>query len=356
MTFSQNSQRQYFYVGTYTSEGAEGIYYCKLNKKTGTLTLENTIRGIDNPSFLRLSPDRKYLFAVSETAKGDGETGFVHAYTVKKNGHLEHINSQESVGDNPCHVDVSKDGEHVLVSNYSSGTYSVFSVGDDGALSPAVKTIYNMGSGLNKQRQEAPHAHSAKFSPFTNEVFNADLGTDRLNITHLEDRTLIESGQAFVKLEPGAGPRHFDFHPNGKVIYVINELNSTVSALRKEGNNWTVFQNLSTLPDDFHGESYCADIHISKDGKFLYGSNRGHNSIVIFSVNEKDQTLSLKETVSVEGNWPRNFGITPDGYWMLVANQRSNNITVFRIDHETGSIKYTGKEIKLPAPVCIEFL
>jgi len=352
---AQNSDSQYFYVGTYTSEGAEGIYLCKLDQKTGDISLINTFSGMDNPSFLRLSPDNNYLYAVSETAKGDGKTGFVHAYKVGKDGNLSLLNSEESVGDNPCHVDVSPYGTEVLVSNYSSGTFSLFSVKKDGSLTPASQTIVNKGSGPNKDRQETPHAHSAKFSPFTDEVFNADLGTDQLNIYHLNDGGLVQVGQAYVKITPGAGPRHFDFHPNGNVIYVINELNSTISALKKEGKNWVVFQNISTLPDDFNGESYCADIHISNDGNFLYGSNRGHNSIAVFQVEPDDQSLRLLETVSVEGNWPRNFGITPDGSRMLVANQRSHNITVFNIDRQTGKLKYSGNEIELPAPVCIEF-
>ena len=353
---SQNKSYQEFYVGTYTSEGAEGIYLCKMDTKTGDISLENTFTGIDNPSFIRLSPNRKYLYSVSETAKGDGETGFVHAFKVGKNKELTLLNSQESVGDNPCHVDVSADGKYVLVSNYSSGTFSFFEANENGSLAPAKKTVYNVGSGPDKGRQEAPHAHSAKFSPFSNEVFNADLGTDQLNIFHLENGTLVQHGQPLVKLIPGAGPRHFDFHPDGKAIYVISELNSTVSVLKKEGEDWVVSQSVSTLPEGFDGESYCADIHVSKDGKYLYGSNRGDNSIAVFEINPGNESLKLKEVVPVEGNWPRNFGLTPDGKWMLVANQRSGNITVFKVDTKTGSIKYTGKEIKLPSPVCVEFL
>lgn len=353
--FAQSKNLQKFYVGSYTSEGAEGIYLCTLNTETGELTLKKTFRGMDNPSFVRLSPDRKYLYAVSETAKGDGKTGYVHAYKVEKNGNLTLLNSQESEGDNPCHVDVSPDGKHVLVSNYSSGTFSLFDVKKDGSLTPAVKTIQNEGSGTVKGRQEGPHAHSAKFSPFSDEIFNADLGTDQLNIFYLKDGTMVQEGQPFVKLAPGAGPRHFDFYPNGKTIFVISELNSTVSVLHKINNNWEVVQSISTLPNNFKGESYCADIHLSNDSKFLYGSNRGHNSIAVFKVNEKDQTLEMLGTVPVEGNWPRNFGISPDGNWLLVANQRSGNITVFKVNTEEGNITYTGKQIKLPSPVCVEF-
>lgn len=352
---AQDAHSLNFYVGTYTAEGAEGIYLCTLDQETGTTSRINTFTGIDNPSFLRLSPDKNYLYAVSETAKGDGQTGYVHAYKVEKGGDLVLLNAQESVGDNPCHVDVSPDGKAVLVSNYSSGTFSLLSVQNDGSLTPAQKTITNTGSGPKKARQSEPHAHSAKFSPFTDEIFNADLGTDQLNICHFEDGTMVQHGQKFVKMPAGSGPRHFEFHPNGRVIYVINELSSTISTLKKQGNEWKLVDDISTLPDDFQGESYCADIHISNDGKFLYGSNRGHNSIAVFRVDPNDQSLELLETVPVEGNWPRNFGITPNGKWMLVANQRSGNITVFSIDKKTGALAFSGNQIELPAPVCVEF-
>jgi len=356
MVFGQNSMLQQFYVGTYTSEGAKGINLCNLNTETGEIQLVKTFTGVDNPSFVRLSPDRKYLYAVSETAKNDGKTGYVHAYKVEKNGDLTLLNSQESNGDNPCHVDVSPDGKNVLVSNYTSGTVSLFAVGKDGSLSPSVKTIQNTGSGPNKDRQEGPHAHSSKFSPFSNEIFNADLGTDQVNIFHLENGTMDQEGQAFIQMIPGSGPRHFVFYPNGKTIFGINELNSTISVIHKIKDTWELGQNISTLPDHFKGESFCADIHLSKDGKFLYGSNRGHNSIAIFKVDEKDQTLEILGTVPVEGNWPRNFGLTPDGKWLLVANQRSGNITVFKVNTEDGSIQYSGNQLQTPSPVCIDFL
>lgn len=354
-TLGQKQLNQYFYVGTYTEAGGEGIYLCHLDTKNGAIRLDKTFPGMDNPSFLKLSSDRQFLYAVSETARGDGKTGNVNAYKVTKDKGLTFLNSEISVGDNPCHVDVSSDGKYVVVSNYHSGTFSLLGVQPDGSLSHAIKTIYNSGSGPNKARQQEPHAHSAKFSPYSNAVFNADLGTDQLNIFYLEGGTLVSKGQSFVQLNPGAGPRHFEFHPSREVIYVINELSSTVSVLQKEGAVWSISQSVSTLPAGYTGESYCADIHISKDGRFLYGSNRGHNSIAVFAVDADDASLKLLSTVPVEGNWPRNFGISPNGEWMLVANKKSNNISVFSIDKNSGSITFTGKELELPAPVCIEF-
>lgn len=353
--FAQEAALQRFYVGTYTAEGAKGINLCTLNPETGEMLIVKTFEGIANPSFVRLSPDRNYLYAVSETAKNDGKTGYVHAYKVEKNGDLTLLNSQESDGDNPCHVDVSPDGKYVVVSNYTSGTFSLFKVQKDGSLSPSKSTIQNKGTGPDTERQEGPHAHSAKFSPFTNEVFNADLGTDQLNIFHLENGSLKQDGQPFVKLASGAGPRHFEFYPNAKTMFVISELNSTITVLHKIKSNWEAGQVISTLPDNFKGESFCADIHLSKDGKYLYGSNRGHNSIAIFKVEEKDQTLEMLGTVSVEGNWPRNFGISPDGKWLLAANQRSGNIAAFSVNAEDGSISFSGNQVKMASPVCVEF-
>jgi len=353
----QNKNLQKFFVGTFTSENSEGIYLCSLDSETGEISLNNTFKGIDNPSFLKLSPDKIFLYVVSRATSAIEKTGgFVIAYKLNKNGNLQFLNKQVSNGSGPCHVDVSPDGKFVAIATYGGGTTSLYPVGKDGRLEKPTSVIANEGSGPNKARQSEPHAHSIKFSPFDNSIFSADLGTDQLNIYQLLGGKLKKLEQSFVKLEGGAGPRHFEFHPNGKVIYVINELNSTVSVVKKQEKKWGVFQNISTLPKDFNGDSYCADIHISKDGKYLYGSNRGHNSIAVFEVDNKGYSLKRLGTVSVEGDWPRNFGLTPDGKWMLVANQKSNDITVFRINSETGVPEFAGKKIDLPAPVCIEFL
>ena len=355
--WAQREESQKFYVGTFTSEGAEGIYLCDFNPVTGEIILEKTFKGIEDPSFLRISPNQKYLYVVTRVDEAvEKSGGYVSAYQVEKNGNIHFLNKQASNGDGPCHVDVSSDGRFVAIAAYSGGTTSLYPANVDGTLKPATSVIVNRGSGPVKNRQGQPHAHSIKFSPFSSQVFSADLGTDQLNIFELEGDKLIQSEQKFVKLAPGAGPRHFEFHPNGKVIYVISELNSTVTALRKEEGKWENFQVLSTLPKDFKGTSYCADIHITKDGRYLYGSNRGDNSVAVFAVDLATQKLTFKTTVDVQGNWPRNFSLTPDENFMLVANQRSGNITVFKMNKETGVPEFTGKEIELPSPVCIDFL
>lgn len=351
--FAQNSNKLLFYVGTYTSAGAEGIYLCSLDLQTGDLEQLKSFKGIENPSFVKLAPNKQFLYAVSEAGyKGS----FVYAYKVEKNKSLTFLNRQSSNGNGPCHVDVSKDGKYVATATYGGGTTSLYPVQENGALAQASTVTINKGKGADEKRQNKPHAHSIKFSPFGNLVFSADLGTDQLDMFELQGGKLKKSSPAYVKMPAGAGPRHFDFHPKQEQLYVVNELNSSVSMVRKSYGGWQVTQNISTLPKEFDGVSYCADIHVSKDGNYVYASNRGHNSIAVFRESKKDRKLQLKGTVSVEGDWPRNFGISPNGKWMLVANQKSNDITVFQINGETKMPEFTGEKLSLPSPVCIEFL
>ena len=355
--FGRNPEKQQFYVGTFTSEGAEGIYFCEFDPLTGDIQLRETFRGIDNPNFLKISPDKNFLYVVNRPSKEiEPAGGYISAYEIGEKGTLKFLNKQLSHGADPCHVDVSRDGKFVAVANYGGGSTTLYPVAENGGLLPANSIIVNEGSSIDTSRQAKPYAHSIKFSPFSNHVFSADLGTDQFNIFYLEGNKLVQHGQKFVKLDPGAGPRHFDFYPDGNFIFVISELNSTITTLNKTGDNWEKYQVISTLPSDFKGISYCADIHISANGKYLYGSNRGHNSIAVFEINSDSKKLKWIGAVPAEGNWPRNFTLTPDGNFMLVANQRSGNITVFRINKETGVPEFTGKQIQLPSPVCIDFL
>ena len=355
--FGQETKKHVFYVGTFTSEGAKGIYLCDFDDVTGKITLKETFTGVDNPSFLKVSPDNKYLYVTNRAPKEIEPTGgFVSAYEIGKNGILKFMNKQLSHGADPCHVDVSPDGKLVAIANYGGGNTAMYPVSENGSLLPASSVIKNEGSSVNQSRQTKPFAHSIKFSPFGNQVFSADLGTDQLNIFTLDGNKLVQPGQKFVKLDPGAGPRHFSFHPDGDAIFVINELNSTITAIRKTGEVWEKYQTISTLPADFKETSFCADIHVSADGKYLYGSNRGHNSIAVFGINSETKQLKSIGFVSVEGNWPRNFSISPSGNYLLVANQRSGNINVFKINKQTGVPVFTGNEIKIPVPVCIEFV
>jgi 6-phosphogluconolactonase len=355
--FGQNIGKQNFYVGTFTSEGAKGIYLCEFNFKTGEIALKQTFPGVDNPNFLKISPDKKYLYAVNRAPKEIESTGgYISTYEIGENGSLQFLNKQLSHGADPCHVDVSPDGKFVAIANYGGGTTALYPVAGDGSLLAASSVIVNEGSSIDKSRQTKPHAHSIRFSPFENRIFSADLGTDQLDIYELEGDKLVQNGQKFAKLDAGAGPRHFDFHPDKNHIYVISELNSTITTLKRAGDNWEKLHVVSTLPNDFKGTSYCADIHISSNGKYLYGSNRGHNSIAVFEINNESKKLKSIGFVQVEGDWPRNFALSPNGEFLLVANQKSGNITVFKINKTTGLPEFTGKEIKVPAAVCIEFL
>ena len=354
--FAQTPDSGRFYVGTFTSEGAEGIYLCSFDFSTGEIALIKTFKGIDNPSFMKISPNRNFLYAVTRPPeKIEKSGGYIQAYKIAQNGDLEFLNKQISHGSDPCHVDVSPDGKFTAIATYGGGTTSLYTINDDGKVSPANSTIINEGSGLTS-RQNAPHAHAIKFSKNGHQVFSADLGTDQLNIFDLIKGKLIPAKQPFVKLPPGSGPRHFDFHPNDDVIYVINELNSTISVIDRNGSNREVVQTISTLPDNFSGTSYCADIHVSSDGKYVYGSNRGHNSIAVFKTDPVSIQLEFLTTVSTHGEWPRNFTLTSDGKFLLVANQHSGNIVVFNLNTQTGIPEFSGKELKLPAPVCLEFL
>jgi 6-phosphogluconolactonase len=345
------------YVGTFTSGEAEGIYLCNFDSNTGNLTLEAKFKGIDNPNFLKISPDNNYLYAATRPpVEIEKSGGYINAYKIGLKGRLHFIDKQVSHGSDPCYIDVSKDGKFVATATYGGGSVSLYPVNKNGGIYPASSTFFFEGSGPNKDRQSEPHAHSIMFSPFSDEVFSADLGTDQLNIFQLKNNELIPAAPEFLKTEAGSGPRHFEFHPSGNFIYVINELNSTITVFKNDGVNREKFQTIKTIPKDFEGENYCADIHISADGKNLYGSNRGHNSIAVFKVEPTTKKLKLLTNVPAEGNWPRNFTLSEDGKFMLVANQNSNNITVFRINPETGIPVFTENELKLPSPVCLEFL
>ncbi len=344
------------YVGTFTSEGAEGIVRCEFDQERGDLSLIKVFKGIDNPNFLRISPDRKTLYAASRSPRSvDPLGGSVLAYHIGENGDLLFLNKQTSHGEDPCYVDISGDGSQVAVANYGGGSVALYPVRDDGSLLPASSVVHHQGSGLDKSRQSRPYAHSIRFSSKGNLVYAADLGADKLFIySNLPGQgKLIPAAQPFASLPAGSGPRHFEFSSDGRFCYVVNELASTVTVFQCQEEKLTEIQNISALPEDYSGVSYSGDIHVSPDGSHVYASNRGHNSIAVFQ-REESGKLVLLETVSTEGNWPRNFVLDPSGKFMLVANQRSNNITIFRL--EKGVPVFTGKELSTPAPVCLEFL
>lgn len=356
---SVEAKKHILYVGTYTKGVADGIFVYSFNDQSGRLVDLKTPVKSHNPSFLVVSPDKKFLYSVGEVSDPDKDnSGGVSAFQIGKKGRLSLLNHVQTYGANPCHLGISPDGRKLVASNYSGGNLSFFNILPNGSLSDLVQKVQHAGSGPFPGRQTEPHAHSAKFTASGKQLFAADLGTDEMRIYQVVpgDIPLKPDAQPFVKMAPGSGPRHFDFSPDGRFIYVINELSSTITVLMKYGGDWKSLQTIKTLPKDFEGESWCADIHLSADGRFVYGSNRGHNSIAVFKRDQTNGKLEMVQTVSVEGNWPRNFTIDPTGRFLLVANQRSNDITVFKIDGPSGKLAYTGIKVQNESPVCLQFL
>lgn len=350
------------YVGTYQQHDpsvTKGIFTYTLNPSTGHLSYHCEINDINNPSFLAIDSKQRYLFAVDENL--DQEKSLVHAYRIDPHsGRLNYLNKQLSFGTLPCYVAVDRTDQFVFVANYGSGSVSILPVGENGHLHPASDVHQHRGSGINPERQEGPHAHCAIMDPTNRYLLVADLGIDRVMSYRLnrEGKRLIPNETPYLELPPGSGPRHLTFHPNGRFAYVINELNSTVMALGYDENHGTlaIIDGISTLPEDFQGENSCAEICITPSGNFLYGSNRGHDSLAIYSIDQDTGQLSIVSHQTTCGRTPRNFAIDPSGTFLLVANQASNNIVIFRINHNTGLLTFVDHIIDVPTPVCLRMI
>jgi 6-phosphogluconolactonase len=347
------------YFGTYTSgdNGSKGIYRSKLDTDTGELSPPVLAAEAKNPSFLEIHPNGKYLYAVSES----GRAGSVSAYAIDlgtKN--LKLLNTQPSGGSGPCHVNIDHTGKNVLVTNYNSGSVSVIPIKSDGSLAEPSCFVQHKGSSVNPQRQTGPHAHSVNISPDDRFAFVADLGLDKIMIYRLnvDNGTITPNDPDFVKVQTGSGPRHFTFGIDGKYAYVINEMGGTITAFAYEPESGTLteIQTISTLPDDFSGFNGCAEVRVLPNGRFLYGSNRGHDSIAVYRIDPIKGTLTFVERESADIKTPRNFNIDPTGKFCLVANQGSNSVVVFKINQKTGVLEPTGNKISIGKPVCIRFL
>jgi 6-phosphogluconolactonase len=301
------------------------------------------------------------LYAVNEVGEYLGKPGGgVSAFAIDPaNGNLRLLNQQATQGADPCHLSIDSRKRSLLVANYTGGSVSVLPVRTDGTLSMVSHEDQHEGSGP-KEQQKGPHAHCVILDANERYAFASDLGTDKVMIYRFDRATgkLSPAKQPFAELKAGAGPRHLTWHPTGKYLYVINELDSTMAVFGYDERNGTLtpIQTVSTLPEDFIGISYCADVHVSASGRFLYGSNRGHNSIVVFEIDPQTGKLKLVQHRSTEGDWPRNFAIDPSGLWLLVANQRSDNIVMFLIDERTGQLTGMGQIAEIPSPVCLKFL
>lgn len=352
----------FVYVGTYTGSGkAEGIYIFRLDRSSGALAHAHTVAGLDNPSFLALHARQPLLYALSEEGTGDKRTGGnVVAFSVDRTtGALTILNRQETHGVGVCYVSVDSTGDYVLAAHYGSGQVTVLPITEDGHLRQATSVIQHEGRGPNESRQVGPHAHFITQDPGGKYVLACDLGVDRVMVYRLDVNSgkLIPNDLPYAQLSSGAGPRHLTFHPSGRYVYVINELDSTLSAFAYDATRGAleVVQTVSTLPDDFTGENSCAQIVMAPSGKFVYGSNRGHHSIAIFAIDEQTGRLTLVGHESSQGETPRNFNIDPTGTFLLAANQDTDTIVSFRINQATGELTATGHVADVPSPVCLVF-
>lgn len=344
------------YIGTYTGAASQGIYRTTLDLDTGALAEPVLAAEARNPSFVEIHPNGKFLYAVSES----GGAGTVSAFAIDpERGDLKLLNQQPSGGAGPCHVNIDRDGRYVLVANYGGGSASVIPIAPDGSLAAPTGFVQHAGSGPNAGRQKGPHAHSVNLSPDGRFVFVADLGIDKIMIYKLDvdAGTIVANDPPFAPLAPGAGPRHLAFAPDGRRAYVINELNNTITAFAFDVATGALaeIQTVPTLPDGFTGSSSGAEIRVHPSGRFLYGSNRGHDSIAVFRIDPADGTLTFVEHETAGIETPRNFNIDPTGAFCLVANQGSDSVVAFRIDRKTGALEPTGERIAVGRPVCIRF-
>jgi len=337
-----------FYVGTYTERGSEGIYIGRLDAATGSISIAGSAHDQLSPSFVVIDPTGRYLYAANER-----EEGAVSAYVIDPVTYgLTFLGRQATRGANPCHVSLA--GGSLLTANYTGGSVVAFPVMADGSLDPASDWVQHTGSGVT-DRQTGPHPHSVFPHPSGDWLYVPDLGLDRILIYRLDAGKLLPHGVA--ALAPGAGPRHVAFGAGGRLAYVINELDSTITAFTADAQTGALepLQTVSALPDGFTGTSYCADIHMHPSGRFLYGSNRGHDSIAIFAVDPDTGALTPAGHCPTGGLWPRNFALDPSGQFVLAANQHSDTIVTLRIDQKTGGLTPTGQVANVPSPVCIAF-
>jgi 6-phosphogluconolactonase len=360
---SKPHSKYLMYIGTYTENGSEsqGIYAYRFDSVSQQLESLGLAASTVNPSFLAIHPNRRFLYAVNEISNYLGQkSGAVSAFAIDRaSGKLTLLNQVASRGADPCYVTVDKTGKYVLVANYTGGSIAAFPIRGDGGLGEASAFIQHTGHGTNPQRQEAPHAHSIDMSADNRFAIVDDLGLDETLVYPFDSSSgVLGSDPRIAKADAGAGPRHFALHPNGKFGYVLDEMGSQISVFSFDSKTGAMksLQTISSIPKSFSGLDESAEIEIAPSGKFLYASNRGHDSIAVFAVNSSDGTLSLVEYVPTKGSSPRNFEIAPEGSVLFAANEKSDNIVLFRINRQTGRLTATDKVLDIAQPVCVKFV
>jgi 6-phosphogluconolactonase len=353
--------KEILYVGTYSVRESQGIYVYEFDRKGGTFNQVQAITAKKNPNFLAIHPSGKFLYSVNgEAVEEFPNAGSVSAYAIDKTGKLTALNSKSAYGRGPCHIAIDQTGKWAFVSNYGEGNISVLSIQADGSLGALTDSIRFYGKSVNQQRQDKPHAHSATVSPDNRFLLVADLGTDKVYSYEIDllHGKLKPASKPVVSVAPGSGPRHLTFDPSGKYVYLAEELTSTVGVFsydKKTGGLTIIQDGVKSLPADFTGTNTSADIHTDPKGKYLYMSNRGHNSLAIFSINAKG-LLTLMGQQETMGRVPRNFMVDEKNEYVLAANQESDNIVIFKQDQQSGKLAATGVEIKVPSPVCLKML
>ncbi len=353
------------YVGTYNGPKSGGIYEYDFDPATGAMTAAGEPAEITNSSFMAIHPNGKYLYSVIETENFRGKnSGGLKSFAINaKSGQLTPLNEQSSEGGIPCHLVVDPTGQHVLVANYNGGTFTAVAIEPDGKLGPVEAVHHDHGSSINRERQEAAHPHGVCFDPAGKFFLVADLGIDKLFVYRLETvskdtAVRFEPAQTpFAAIAPGSGPRHVAFHPNGKFLYLVNELGGTLMAFHYDAETGALhqFQTISTLPKDFTGKNTASAVVVHPTGRYVYACNRGDDSVVAYSVDATSGKLNFVERVSSGGKTPRDCVIDPDGHWLLATNQGSDNVTVFQIDADSGRLKPTDKPTEIGAPGCVIF-
>ncbi|WP_188455060.1 lactonase family protein [Virgibacillus oceani] len=351
---SKSSNTLIGYIGTYTKGKSTGIYTFTFNTEIPKITNVKEAAHLGNPTYLTISRDNSYLYSV----KKEGKSGGVAAYSINRDtGKLKHLNSQIAEGPSPCHISVDSENSQIVTANYHKGTVELYEIMKENQMVAAASSaIKHTGSGPNKDRQEKPHPHYAGFTPDEKFVSVIDLGIDKLVTYVINSGDLNEVSS--LSFKPGSGPRHLEFHPNGKYAYLMTELSSEVITLNYNSDNGSFIeiQSITSIPEDFTENNQGSAIHVSSDGRFVYAANRGHNSMAVFSVDQESGELTFVESVSTEGDWPRDFTIDPTGRFLIASNQASGNLVLFSRDVSTGKLTLIQSDISVPYPVCVKFL